>query len=118
MAFNFTMPQLGLTMTEGTVSKWFKQVGERVEAGEVLAEISTDKITNQIEAPVAGSVLAVLVPEGAVAKVQAVLAVLGEPVGASLLSWAALGERPSAWAAAGGGIVLGGIAVGFVGRRS
>ena len=46
------------------------------------------------------------------------LAVLGEPVGASLLSWAALGERPSAWAAAGGAIVLAGIAVGFVGRRS
>lgn len=79
MATNFTMPQLGLTMTEGTVSKWFKQVGEKVAAGEVLAEISTDKITNQIEAPVDGVLLTVLVPEGGVAPVQAVLAVIGAP---------------------------------------
>ncbi len=79
MATNFTMPQLGLTMTEGTVGKWFKQVGEKVTAGEILAEISTDKITNQIEAPVDGVLLAVLVPEGGVAPVQAVLAVIGAP---------------------------------------
>ncbi|MDR7865820.1 MAG: dihydrolipoamide acetyltransferase family protein [Sporomusaceae bacterium] len=79
MATNFTMPQLGLTMTEGTVGKWFKQVGEKVTAGEILAEISTDKITNQIEAPADGVLLAVLVPEGGVAPVQAVLAVIGAP---------------------------------------
>jgi pyruvate dehydrogenase E2 component (dihydrolipoamide acetyltransferase) len=77
MATNFAMPQLGLTMTEGTVSKWFKQVGEKVAAGEVLAEISTDKITNQIEAPADGVLLAVFVPEGGVAPVKAVLAVIG-----------------------------------------
>ncbi len=79
MATNFTMPQLGLTMTEGTVGKWFKQLGEKVAAGEILAEISTDKITNQIEAPVDGTLLAVLVPEGGVAPVKAVLAVIGAP---------------------------------------
>jgi pyruvate dehydrogenase E2 component (dihydrolipoamide acetyltransferase) len=79
MATNFTMPQLGLTMTEGTVSKWFKQVGEKITAGEILAEISTDKITNQIEAPADGVLLAVLVPEGGVAPVKAVLAVIGDP---------------------------------------
>ncbi len=79
MATHFTMPQLGLTMTEGTVSRWFKKVGEKVTAGEILAEIATDKITNQIEAPVDGTVLAVLVPEGGVAPVKAVLAVLGQP---------------------------------------
>ncbi len=79
MATNFTMPQLGLTMTEGTVGKWFKQVGEKVAAGEILAEISTDKITNQIEAPADGVLLAVLVPEGGVAPVQSVLAVIGAP---------------------------------------
>ncbi len=79
MATNFTMPQLGLTMTEGTVGKWFKQVGEKVTAGEILAEISTDKITNQIEAPADGVLLAVLVPEGGVAPVKAVLAVIGAP---------------------------------------
>ncbi len=54
-------------------------MGEKVTAGEILAEISTDKITNQIEAPVDGVLLAVLVPEGGVAPVQAVLAVIGAP---------------------------------------
>ncbi len=79
MATDFTMPQLGLTMTEGTVSKWFKKEGEKIAAGELLAEISTDKITNQIESPVDGVVLAVLVPEGGVVPVKTVLAVLGAP---------------------------------------
>jgi len=79
LATNFTMPQLGLTMTEGTVGKWFKKIGEKVAAGEILAEISTDKITNQIEAPADGVLLAVLVPEGGVAPVKAVLAVIGAP---------------------------------------
>jgi len=79
MVTNFTMPQLGLTMTEGTVSRWFKQAGDKVAAGEVLAEISTDKITIQIESPADGSVLSILVPEGIVAPVKAVLAVIGQP---------------------------------------
>ncbi|NSW92896.1 MAG: 2-oxo acid dehydrogenase subunit E2, partial [Firmicutes bacterium] len=46
MAQLVTMPKLGLTMTEGTVSKWYKAEGERVEQGEILLEVSTDKITN------------------------------------------------------------------------
>ena len=78
MATQINMPQLGLTMTEGTVSKWLKQVGDSVEVGELLVEVSTDKITNQIESSVAGILLAIAVPEGAVVPVKAVLAYIGE----------------------------------------
>ena len=78
MATQINMPQLGLTMTEGTVSKWLKQVGDSVEIGDLLVEVSTDKITNQIESSVAGILLAISVPEGAVVPVKAVLAYVGE----------------------------------------
>ena len=78
MATQINMPQLGLTMTEGTVSKWLKQVGDSVEVGDLLVEVSTDKITNQIESSVAGILLAIAVPEGAVVPVKAVLAYIGE----------------------------------------
>lgn len=79
MATSFIMPQLGLTMTEGTVARWHKTVGAAVSAGEVLAEVSTDKIANEIESPVTGVILDILVPEGGVAPVKAVLAIIGEP---------------------------------------
>jgi pyruvate dehydrogenase E2 component (dihydrolipoamide acetyltransferase) len=72
------MPQLGLTMTEGTVSKWLKKVGDPVVAGDLLVEISTDKITNEIEATASGTLLQILVPEGGAAQVKAPLAVIGE----------------------------------------
>ena len=78
MASEIKMPQLGLTMTEGTVNQWFKKVGETVTQGELLFEVSTDKITNQIEATATGILLEILTPEGAVAPVQAVLALVGE----------------------------------------
>lgn len=79
MATPVIMPQLGLTMTEGTVSKWFKAVGDPVTAGEVLLEISTDKITNQMEAAAGGVLLAVTVPEGTAVPVKTVLAYIGQP---------------------------------------
>ena len=46
MAYELKMPQLGLTMEEGTLSKWLKHEGDTVKAGEVVAEITTDKLTN------------------------------------------------------------------------
>lgn len=79
MATEYKMPQLGLTMTEGTVTKWFKAVGETVAVGEVLVEVATDKITNQLESTIAGVLLEILVPEGTVAPVQAAIAVIGAP---------------------------------------
>lgn len=78
MATQFFMPQLGLTMTEGTVTKWFKAVNDSVSVGELLVEVSTDKITNQIEANASGVVLDIVVPEGSTVPVKSVLAVIGE----------------------------------------
>jgi len=78
MASEIKMPQLGLTMTEGTVTRWFKTVGEAVAQGEVLFEVATDKITNQIESTTTGTILEIRVPEGQVAPVQAVLGMVGE----------------------------------------
>lgn len=77
MASEIKMPQLGLTMTEGTVTRWFKTVGEAVVHGEVLFEVATDKITNQIEATATGTLLEIRVAEGAVAPVQAVVGLIG-----------------------------------------
>lgn len=79
MAADFMMPQLGLTMTEGTITKWFKAVGDTVAIGEILVEVETDKITNQLESTVEGVLLAILVPEGTAAPVKAPLAVIGNP---------------------------------------
>lgn len=78
MASEIKIPQLGLTMTEGTVTRWFKQVGEAVVQGEVLFEVATDKITNQVESTATGILLEIRVPEGQVAPVQAVVAMIGE----------------------------------------
>ncbi len=78
MASEIKIPQLGLTMTEGTVTRWFKQVGEAVAQGEVLFEVATDKITNQVESTATGILLEIRVAEGEVAPVQAVVAMIGE----------------------------------------
>ena len=58
-----TMPQLGETVTEGTITKWFKQVGENVAADEPLFEVSTDKVDSEVPAPAAGVVAEILVPK-------------------------------------------------------
>ncbi len=79
MAVAVLMPKLGLTMEAGTVTKWLKQEGEAVGPAEPLAEIETDKIVTQVESPQAGTLLKVVVPEGAEVKVLAILAVVGEP---------------------------------------
>ena len=58
------MPQLGETVTEGTITRWFKQVGESVAADEPLFEVSTDKVDSEVPAPAAGVVSEILVAEG------------------------------------------------------
>lgn len=73
------LPQLGESVTEGTVSRWLKQVGDQVEADEPLVEVSTDKVDTEIPSPAAGVVLEIRVPEDGVAAVGAVLAVIGSP---------------------------------------
>ncbi|HET9732604.1 MAG TPA: dihydrolipoamide acetyltransferase family protein [Acidimicrobiales bacterium] len=75
---DITMPQLGETVTEGTITRWAKQVGERVEVDEVLFEVSTDKVDSEVPSPVAGFVTEILVPEGETVDVGARLAVVGD----------------------------------------
>jgi pyruvate dehydrogenase E2 component (dihydrolipoamide acetyltransferase) len=72
-----TMPQLGETVADGTVTKWFKKVGETVVRGEVLFEVSTDKVDTEIPAPADGVLTAILVDEGVTVDVGTVLAVIG-----------------------------------------
>ncbi len=56
-----TMPKLGLIMTEGTIAEWYKNEGDHVEAGEPLLQVETQKLANDVEAPVSGTLLRILV---------------------------------------------------------
>ncbi|MEA2266832.1 MAG: hypothetical protein QOE27_2415, partial [Solirubrobacteraceae bacterium] len=69
-----TMPQMGVSVVEGTVAAWHKQVGDRVESDETICEISTDKIDTDVPAPAGGRVAEVLVAEGETVGVGTVLA--------------------------------------------
>ncbi|MFZ1755076.1 MAG: dihydrolipoamide acetyltransferase family protein [Caldilineaceae bacterium] len=73
------MPQLGETVVEGTVSRWLKQPGDRVERQEIVLEISTDKIDTEIPAPAAGTLLEVLTKEGQTVPVGTVIGYIGAP---------------------------------------
>ncbi len=70
------MPQMGVSVSEGTVSRWLKAVGERVEADETIVEISTDKVDTEVPAPAAGTVSEILVQEGETVPVETRLAVI------------------------------------------
>jgi len=72
------MPQLGETVTEGTITQWFKAVGDRVEVDEPLFEVSTDKVDSEVPSPAAGVLQEILVPEGETVDVGTRLAVLGD----------------------------------------
>ncbi|PMC75460.1 2-oxoglutarate dehydrogenase, E2 component, dihydrolipoamide succinyltransferase [Brachybacterium sp. UMB0905] len=72
-----TMPALGESVTEGTVTRWLKEVGEEVEVDEPLLEVSTDKVDTEIPSPVAGTLLEIKVGEDEDAEVGAVLAIVG-----------------------------------------
>ena len=74
-----TMPQLGETVTEGTVTRWFKQVGDEVALDEALFEVSTDKVDTEVPSPVAGVLSEILATEGDVVEVGQTLARIGEP---------------------------------------
>ncbi|MYV57953.1 biotin/lipoyl-containing protein, partial [Streptomyces sp. SID3212] len=73
------LPALGESVTEGTVTRWLKEVGESVEADEPLLEVSTDKVDTEIPAPVAGVLLEIVVAEDETAEVGGRLAVIGAP---------------------------------------
>jgi 2-oxoglutarate dehydrogenase E2 component (dihydrolipoamide succinyltransferase) len=79
MATQVIMPQLGESVVEGTVTKWLKQVGERVEENEALLEVNTDKVDTEIPSPASGVLLKILVPEGETVAARTVIAMIGEP---------------------------------------
>ncbi len=78
---NIIMPQLGETVTEGTITKWYKKAGDSVKADETLFDIETDKVSTEIPSPVAGVIEAILIGEGITAKVGVTLAVIRESGG-------------------------------------
>ena len=78
MAYKITMPRLSDTREEGTVVKWHKKVGDKVSEGDILAEIETDKAIQEFESEFSGVLLYQGVEEGKTAKVDAVLAVIGQ----------------------------------------
>ncbi|WP_130734095.1 pyruvate dehydrogenase complex dihydrolipoamide acetyltransferase [Flavobacterium sp. J27] len=78
MATVITMPRLSDTMTEGTVAKWLKKVGDKIEEGDILAEIETDKATMEFESFNAGTLLYIGINEGETADVDSLLAIIGK----------------------------------------
>jgi len=78
-----TLPQLGETVTEGTITRWFKKVGDAVAADEPLFEVSTDKVDTEVPSPIAGVLTEIRVPEGETVPVGAVIGVVGVASGAA-----------------------------------
>jgi pyruvate dehydrogenase E2 component (dihydrolipoamide acetyltransferase) len=77
MAKIITMPRLSDTMTEGVVAKWLKKVGDKINEGDILAEIETDKATMEFESFNSGTLLHIGIQEGETAPVDALLAIIG-----------------------------------------
>jgi len=98
-----TMPQLGETVTEGTITRWFKNVGDDVAMDEILFEVSTDKVDSEVPSPVAGTLTEILAAEGDVVEVGQVLCRLGDageaPAPAAPVAQAATDSEPTAEAA-------------------
>ena len=74
MKVEVLLPQWGMGMSEGTVTAWLKNVGDRIEEDEPLAEIEAEKATQELESPASGVLIEILVPAGQDAKVRDILA--------------------------------------------
>ena len=79
MPTSVTMPQLGESVTEGTVTRWLKAEGDHVDADEPLLEVSTDKVDTEVPSPASGTLLAIKVQEDETVEIGVELAVIGEP---------------------------------------
>jgi pyruvate dehydrogenase E2 component (dihydrolipoamide acetyltransferase) len=108
------MPQLGETVTEGTIIRWLKSVGDHVAQDEILFEVSTDKVDSEVPSPLSGVLTEILVPEGETAEVGARLAVISESGadalpghGEAAAGAAASGAGPSEATASGDGAASG-----------
>jgi pyruvate dehydrogenase E2 component (dihydrolipoamide acetyltransferase) len=91
-----TMPALGESVTEGTVTRWLKQVGDQVDADEPLLEVSTDKVDTEIPSPVAGTLLAITAAEDSTVEVGGQLALIGSKDAAPAQESAPEPEQPKA----------------------
>src|ERR1700704_1425954 len=102
MATDVVMPQMGESIAEGTIVRWIKKVGEKVDRDEPLFEISTDKVDAEIPSPAAGVVTEIRVKEGETGPVNGVVAIIGTAAAAtaSAPTAAAKVEEP-AFAASG-----------------
>ncbi|MGW4288296.1 2-oxoglutarate dehydrogenase, E2 component, dihydrolipoamide succinyltransferase [Streptomyces sp. NPDC004673] len=100
MAVSVTLPALGESVTEGTVTRWLKAEGERVEADEPLLEVSTDKVDTEIPSPVSGTLASIKVAEDETVEVGAELALIDDGSGAPAEAAAPAAEAPAAEAPA------------------
>ncbi len=89
------MPQMGESITEGTITKWLKKVGDTVQRDEPIFEISTDKVDAEIPSPVAGVLSEIKVPEGSTVTINTVVAVIGGAAGRSAVPAAAPPSAPA-----------------------
>src|ERR1017187_6990437 len=99
MAVDVIMPQMGESIFEGTITKWLKKPGDKVERDEPLFEISTDKVDAEIPAPAAGVLKEIKVNEGQTVPIQTVVAVI-DAAGAATSAAPAKAEAPAAAAKA------------------
>ena len=100
MSTEVKLPVLGESVTEGTISRWLKAVGETVEVDEPLLEVSTDKVDTEIPSPAAGTLLEIRVAEDETAAVGAVLALVGDAAAATPAPAPEPAPQPSAAAPA------------------
>ena len=99
MSTSVVLPALGESVTEGTVTRWLKNVGDTVQADEGLLEISTDKVDTEIPSPVSGVIEEILVSEDETVEVGAILAKIGDGSGSASAGDAPAAEEPQAEAA-------------------
>ena len=99
MSTSVVLPALGESVTEGTVTRWLKKVGDTIQADEGLLEISTDKVDTEIPSPVSGVIEEILVAEDETVEVGAVLAKIGDGSAAAPSDDAPAAEQPAAEAA-------------------
>ena len=92
MSVSVTMPRLGESVTEGTVTRWLKHEGDQVEADEPLLEVSTDKVDTEVPSPASGVLTSIKVQEDETVDIGVELAIIGDSAGAD--SSAAEAKRP------------------------
>ena len=97
MPTDVVMPQMGESITEGTLTKWLKKVGDKVERDEPLFEISTDKVDAEIPSPAAGTLQEIKITEGATVQINTVVCIIAENAGAEVTP--AFAPAPTATAA-------------------